>query len=187
MAALQNFRSALNGFNREDVVHYIEFINNQHNAQLNQLYTQMKTLQDQLDAMSAIPQVDPQTEEKLAQAEEKCAHLEAQLQEMQAQLTQAQAENESRKNREAELEAYRRAERAERVAQERVNQLYEQANGVIAQTTAKVDDSAVQISSLTVRIMEDLNALRSAVEANRDTLKNAAADLYTIRPVIEEA
>ena len=73
------------------------------------------------------------------------------------------------------------------MAQERVNQLYEQPNGVIAQTTAKVDDSAVQISSLTVRIMEDLNALRSAVEANRDTLKNAAADLYTIRPVIEEA
>ena len=72
------------------------------------------------------------------------------------------------------------------MAQERVNQLYEQANGVIAQTTAKVDDSAVQISSLTVRVMEDLNALRSAVEANRDTLKNAAADLYTIRPVTEE-
>ena len=184
--ATQHFRSAFNGFNRQDVVRYIEYLNNQHNAQLNQLYTQMKTLQDQLDTMCAITQVDPQTEEKLAQAEEKCAHLEAQLQEMQAQLNQAQAENESRKNREAELEAYRRAERAERVAQERVNQLYEQANGVIAQTTAKVDDSAVQISSLTVRVMEDLNALRSAVEANRDTLKNAAADLYTIRPVTEE-
>ena len=70
MAALQNFRSALNGFNREDVVHYIEYINNQHNTQLNQLYTQMKTLQDQLDVMSAIPQVDPQSEAKLAQAEE---------------------------------------------------------------------------------------------------------------------
>ena len=28
MAAFQNFRSALNGFNREDVVHYIEYTNN---------------------------------------------------------------------------------------------------------------------------------------------------------------
>ena len=47
MAAFQNFRSALNGFNREDVVRYIEFINNQHNTQVNQLHTEIQTLRGQ--------------------------------------------------------------------------------------------------------------------------------------------
>ena len=37
MAEFQKFRSSLGGFNREDVVHYIEYINNKHAAQLNQL------------------------------------------------------------------------------------------------------------------------------------------------------
>ena len=31
MATVQHFRTALAGFNRQDVVNYIEFLNNQHN------------------------------------------------------------------------------------------------------------------------------------------------------------
>ena len=37
MSSAYNFRSAFNGFNREDVVHYIEYANSNHNNQLNQL------------------------------------------------------------------------------------------------------------------------------------------------------
>ena len=37
MAASQNFRSAFNGFNREDVVHYLEYLNTKHTNQVNQL------------------------------------------------------------------------------------------------------------------------------------------------------
>ena len=36
MAELQTFRSAFNGFNREDVVRYIEYLNTRHNDQLAQ-------------------------------------------------------------------------------------------------------------------------------------------------------
>ena len=45
MAGIQNFRSALSGFNREDVVHYIEYLNQQHNSQLEQLNTQLQNAQ----------------------------------------------------------------------------------------------------------------------------------------------
>jgi hypothetical protein len=38
--AAKNFRSAFNGFNRQDVVHYIELLNNQHKAQIEQLAAQ---------------------------------------------------------------------------------------------------------------------------------------------------
>ena len=37
MAAPKNFRSAFNGFNREDVVRYLEYINAKHTAEINQL------------------------------------------------------------------------------------------------------------------------------------------------------
>ena len=43
MAGIQNFRSALGGFKRGDVVRYIEYMNNQHNTQVAQLNTQLQT------------------------------------------------------------------------------------------------------------------------------------------------
>ena len=42
MSELKNFRSAFRGFNRQDVVNYIEYINNTHNAQLEQLNNQLQ-------------------------------------------------------------------------------------------------------------------------------------------------
>ena len=50
MAAQQNFRSAFNGFNREDVVHYLEFINAKHTAQVNQLTAENEELREKLEA-----------------------------------------------------------------------------------------------------------------------------------------
>ena len=37
MAGIQNFRKSFRGFNRKDVVDYIEYMNNTHNAQIEQL------------------------------------------------------------------------------------------------------------------------------------------------------
>ena len=42
MTEFQNFRSALHGFNRQDVVNYIEYINRKHNSQVEQLNTQLQ-------------------------------------------------------------------------------------------------------------------------------------------------
>ena len=48
MAVTHNFRSALSGFNREDVVHYLEFINAKHTAQVNQLTAENEQLREKL-------------------------------------------------------------------------------------------------------------------------------------------
>ena len=53
MSAPQNFRTAFNGFNREDVVRYLEYINNKHNAQVNQLTEENAVLRAQLDQVPA--------------------------------------------------------------------------------------------------------------------------------------
>ena len=78
MAAPQNFRSALNGFNREDVVHYLEYINSKHTHQINQLTSENQELRAAADR----PVVEDQTE--------LVASLQAQLADLTAQL---EAEN----------------------------------------------------------------------------------------------
>ena len=55
MSVPQNFRSAFNGFNREDVVKYIEYINAKHTAQVNQLTSETEFLQSKLNAMTEAP------------------------------------------------------------------------------------------------------------------------------------
>jgi hypothetical protein len=53
MAEKNTFRSALNGFNREDVVHYIEYLNSKHTAQINQLESENAELRSKLEALQS--------------------------------------------------------------------------------------------------------------------------------------
>ena len=237
MAAPQNFRTAFNGFNREDVVRYIEFLNAKHTAELNQLNSELEFLRGKLagqdtaavtapapvpaQAVEADPLVEQQAarirelfdenkslKEQLSTAQEEKSQIEAQLATAQAEKAQAeyqlnaaltekaqtaadlesalQQQNSFKSRMEEELEAYRRAERTERLARERAEQLYRQANGALADATVKVDDAAGQIGELTDRVMTQLSELQSAVANSKQALRDAAATMYTIRPSTEE-
>lgn len=185
MAEIQKFRSALNGFNREDVVHYIAYLNNKHNDQVNQLTSQLKTTQDELAAALAVPPADPELEAKLAAMEERCAFLEKSLEERTNQLAEA-LEFANREQTEDELEAYRRAERAERLARERVGRMYDQANGALADATARVDAAAGEVGELVNAVSSQLMLLQSALSNGKNTLRDAAAALYAVRPAESE-
>lgn len=180
MAEYQRFRSALNGFNREDVVRYIEYMNNRYTFQINQLTDELQTLKNQRTSKSV-------TGEDLAtlleQAESRCAALETEVASLLEQLAQAQQEKPKTSD---ELEAYRRAERAERTAQERVNQLYAQANGVLSEATVAVDNTAAQIGAITDQVCAQLAQLQSAVASGKDTITSAAAALYAVRTIEEQ-
>ena len=182
MAAFQNFRSAINGFNREDVVRYIEFINNQHNTQVNQLHTEIQTLRGQLEAAQSANSAQDDLTEQLEASQTQNAELTKELEELRAQLEQAN----NRPQTDSELEAYRRAERAERVAQERVALLYAQANGLLADATVKADESVAQITELTDEVMEKLSALQNALSSGANTIRDTAAGLYAIKPIPTE-
>ena len=69
MAASQNFRSAFNGFNREDVVHYIEYLNAKHTAEVNQLQSELDFLNTKLESARQNTQLQTQLEEALAAIE----------------------------------------------------------------------------------------------------------------------
>ena len=157
MAETHRFRSALGGFNREDVVRYIEYLNNKHTDQVNQLTSEVEFLRQQLEqAQSAAPVEAPAAEPTVQNFTE------------------------------AELEAYRRAERMERSARERAEQIYRQATGTLADATALVDDAAGRLGTMADSVKEERAQLRSAIETSKASLKDAAAIMSTIRPEGEE-
>lgn len=207
MAQQQTFRSALNGFNREDVVRYIEYINAQHTAEINRLNSELEYLRNQTPEEPATTEADELIEQQAARIRElfdQCKAQEETIAELNAQLTDARvladaAINEkvrltadldqalqqqiTYKSRvEEELEAYRRAERTERMARERAEQMYRQANAVLADATVKVDDAAALISQMSDKVMGELAELQSAVSGSKQALRDAAATMYTIRP-----
>ena len=197
MSAPQNFRSAFNGFNRDDVVKYLEYINSRHHAQVNQLTGENDYLRQQLEAAQAAPGA----QEELQRLQELCASQQEELEELRAIRTAMEArcsgmekelEEAQRKAEEAqstaqcgvaqELEAYRRAERMEREARERSEQIYRQTNSVLADATVQLEDSAGGIFELADQVMGQLEQLRSAVERSKQALKNASDTMYAIRP-----
>ncbi len=169
MAAIQNFRSAFNGFNRKDVVDYIEYMNNKHNAEKEQLRNQLQSAQEKPSNS------DLQAQLEAAQA--RIAELEEAL---------AAAEPVEKSCTEEELEAYRRAERAERQANERAKQIYDQANAVLAEATVKVEGASAHIGAIADQVTEQLKDYQQSVQSTKEAFQEAVAALGAIRPETAE-
>ena len=200
MANSQNFRSSFNGFNREDVVHYLEYLNNKHNSLINQLTTEADYLRQKLSATADALASDASHTERiealeaqLAESQAARAALEAECTDLRAQLAAAQEANVQAQTAPApsstvmmELEAYRRAERLERMAQERADQIYHKTNGVLAEASILVDQVATDISGVADQVVQQLQLLQQTVTGSKQTLQDAAAMMYAIRPKTEE-
>ena len=191
MATPQSFRSAFNGFNREDVVHYLEYLNAKHASQLDQLNNEVAFLRRKLEEQ---PETDPaageemtrrigELEEKLAESVQERETLSQKVSQLEKELDQSRAERVTVQHQaDQELEAYRRAERTERMARERAEQVYRQTNGVLADASAKVDEAAGQVSEISDHVMSQLDLLREAVSCSKQALADAAAGLYSLKP-----
>lgn len=172
MASVKNFRTSLAGFNKDDVVRYIEYINNKHSSELEQLKTQLKNTKDALAKAD-----NTELKAKLEAAEARCAELEifeARCAELEAQLA-AGTPTPAAPAPGDELEAYRRAERAERLARERASQIYAQANAVLADATVKVEAISDSMGDLYQQFNEKM-------QDGKNQLQDAVASLYAIRP-----
>ena len=192
MSAPQNFRSAFNGFNREDVVRYLEYINTKHTTQVNQLNSEVDYLRTRLEAsqpdISVIEERDA-LQARIQELEERCAQLEQQLAEVPQAAPAAPAVVEVPApaptvvvSASEELEAYRRAERTERMAKERAELVYHQVNGVLAEAAVKVDGIAAEIGTMADQVMSQLTQLQAAVSGSKKTLQDAVSTMYAIKP-----
>lgn len=190
--AQQTFRSALNGFNREDVVRYIEFLNAQHAAEINQLNSELAFLrsktEQQAPAEAPSPAADELVEQQAGRIRElfdRCQEQEQQIEQLKADLNQAQQQSGHKSCMEEELAAYRRAERIERMARERAEQVYNQTNAVLADATVKADEAATLIAQMSDKVAGQLNELQAAVAGSSQSLRDAAAAMFAIRPDAE--
>ncbi len=250
MAQPQNFRSAFNGFNREDVVRYLEYLNAKHQNQINQLTAEAEELRSRLSNQTEAVIQDrtaslqteigeltrqlEQAREELEQArqpetgsQELTASLQAENGELSRQLEQNQQELEQtrqtleqtqRELEEAradlsqarqeladarpvppippekpaqppqpdianpELAAYRRAEFVEQAAKHRAELIYHQANGVLTEATAKVENLSGSLTELADQTMSQLTQLQVAVSGSKQALQDALAIMKAIRP-----
>ena len=248
MNSPQQFRTAFNGFHREDVVNYISYISKKHETQLAELRAESEELRAHLaqvqkdaghtaglrDKLAALEQEKEQLAQSLeslrtetdsllndaaekeaaaetartalSEAREEIAALNAQLAQALAQTAEQKArldalsqENQALKAApltdpapadpsrtwSEELNAYRRAERTERRARERVNQMFDKANGTLAEASVRMEHAAADISTLTARIEEDLKLLHQAIAQSGTTMADTAVMLGAIRPELD--
>ena len=163
MVAPQRFRSAFNGFNREDVVNYIEYLNNHHAAQLEQLNNQLQESQGAVSA-NMVAGLQAQLDAALL----RCEELEAQLNSKQeSTITQ-------------ELEAYRRAEEVERKANIRAQAICNQAQSALADATSMAEAAADEFNEVAERTSQQLKEYQSSIAATVDRFKTAASSLNAI-------
>lgn len=223
MTAPMNFRSAINGFKREDVVSYIEYLTARHTAELNQLRSEIEYLRSREEPAPEVTEsaeiealncrihellercalledqqiaAGIEAEDKLRAAEDRCAQLEQQLQE--ARNASAVQVNHAQQ----ELEAYRRAERAERMAQERAamteklaaenaertrkladhhaEAVCTQVNAVLAEASLNVDSAASDVAALAESVMAQLQQLQAAIAQSKATLRTASDKMYAV-------
>lgn len=165
MAAPQRFRTAFRGFHREDVVSYIEYLNNQHTAQVEQLRNQLQEA-----SAKASNQATDALQVQLDEALQRCKELEQKLADVEANTA------------EKELETYRRAERAERQANERARQIYDQANAALEDATQMAESAAEKIGQIADSTLAQLREYQNSISATADSFRDAAATLYAVKP-----
>ena len=205
----QTFRSAFNGFNREDVVNHISYMTTKHETLVNQLRSEAETLRtelgdlrDQLDMDAAEQSRIPELEQIIADRDAELAAVREEL-ETANQLLNEQAEQmaalreELEEAREAaakpapieksanhwdELRAYRRAETVERQARDRVNVLFDSATTALRSAGATLGDTTAAFDTLAEKFRADLVALMETIENGRGALGAVADTLDGLRP-----
>lgn len=191
-----NFRSSLHGFNRQDVANYLEYLNNRHAAQVNQLNTDLEALRRQAEAPAEGPQ--------RTALEARCRELEQQLEAVRKERDEALAQREAaeqklasaRQDREEallrscgekleanrELEAYRRAERTERMARERAEQVYSETGTVLTQASNRIEAALRQMTGISQQVTGQLDTLQTAIASSRLALQDAAQTIDKLKP-----
>ena len=163
------FRTALQGFNRTDVVNFIASTTAAHEAALHQLQMENSRLEQQLlDAnhyIEELHQTIANLQAEPAPVEEPALALPP----LEDPLP-AVAPVMSNDFEEMELAAYRRAEQAERKAKERASELYRQIDEVIAKTNDKLELDDKALSRLTADLSANISALQQTMAKIRATM-----------------
>ena len=141
-----NFRAALNGFNRADVVNYIEECSVNHARELRQLRDENARLRTELERLEART-AEAEAAAKAAEAAAAARSAEA------AEAAVPEPAPQPAPPQDAELAAYRRAEAAERAARQRAAELSARVHEILTGAGRQFDAARGDVDGL----MSDLN------------------------------
>lgn len=188
MADFSKFRSSLNGFNRSDVAVYIETLCAGYQKELQAAREEAAELSRQLNARTAEYNV---LQKELDDTRTALDATQNALEEALEALTQPEevpAEEPTPDYAELELEAYRRAEAAERASNQRAAKLRTQLDELLDQVSGRYEQTGQEIQVLTEDIRINLNRLEEALsdlDAIFDETKNGFDTMDELFPVSE--
>lgn len=216
MVDTQNFRLAFHGFNRDDVLQFLESEQAKHTMEVNSLKDDVMRLEAALISaqMAAQTAPAPQSEEP-QQAEdttlrEQLEALQAENATLREQLEALQTENttlheqleelETRPAPEAppavessdsnlrdqELEAYRRAENVERQARIRAGQMSAQVHTLVDDISNRMDGTQAEMTAAADDLGQALERLQAALDHSRAALYDGAAAFRALQPESEQ-
>ncbi len=175
----QSFRSAFHGFNREDVVRFLETTVAKHGAQVHELEDEIKRLEGELE--QARQKEDPKMPEELEALRQENEELKKQVEELENQLTAPQPEPQQDKQWEAEeLAAYRRAENVERQARTRAAHLSEKIDALMEELTSRLEGNGLQIDAATESMGKALEELQTALDGAKNILASGIETLHKL-------
>ena len=179
------FRTALSGFNRADVSAYIAKTAAAHQAELEDLRQELESLRQEnlslrqeLETLSPAPEAEPVPEEPPEVPEE--------TPEVPEETPETPEELLSGDLRELELEAYRRAEAAERRAYTRADRMYRDMQAIYTRSAETMERSDRDASGAVVAIEDQLETLRQSLSALMGTLQGSAKDLEDLSRLPED-
>ena len=203
MAAPQNFRTSFNGFNREDVVHYLEYLNSKHTAQVNQLTSEADFLRSRLENSASAPDLSGELAE-LTQERDALKTQLAELQQQNAQLLSRQeellAQNDALQDRCNQLEqsasktaptapaspvtpvmpvAYPASEELEiyRRAERTERMARERADLVYRQTNGILNEASVRVNEMADQVVPIADQILMQITQLQNTVNNTKQSL----------
>lgn len=197
--SIGNFRSALHGFNRTDVVQFIQAQTMEHERAIRVLKEEndrlKETLEEKRTALEACQEekasLATQLEEALAAipAEEKVATEEAPLPDLDAPMAPATAVVASTATNfdELELAAYRRAEMTERMARERAAASAQRMQTIFSQAEEKLNLTSQDLATLLDAFRNDCEQLQQVLNTTRGIVDESSASLKAASDLAAEA
>lgn len=199
MAASMNFRNALNGFNRTDVVQFIQNQTTEHEKEMRILREENARLQEALDAarteaeeaksaLASMISVSSAPEQDFAAEEKPDAEEAAPVAELDAPIPPAETVVATAPSdfNEMELAAYRRAEMTERMARERAAASANRMKAVFAQANEKLVVTSQDLSTLLDSFRNDFEKMEQLLATAQGIVSESSSGLKAASDICSE-
>lgn len=199
MAASMNFRNALNGFNRTDVVQFIQNQTTEHEKEMRILREENARLQEALDAarteaeeaksaLASMISVSADAKDDTVFEDDTASEEDAPVAELDAPIPPAAtvvAPAPSDYN-ELELAAYRRAEMTERMARERAAASANRMKSVFAQADEKLSLTSQDMITMIDTFRSDFEKMQQLLVTARGIVNESSAGLKAASDICSE-